>query len=408
MKHEVRMPQLAQSVVEGEITRWLVAAGDVVEAEQPIAEIVTDKVDVELPSPVAGTVLEIVVPEGETVAIGTLIMVIDREGEETAAGSTPVYSSLSADLMAVEQRPAAAVAPAPDAPAATPARPGRPRAVPLARKLARELGVDLATVNATGPGGRITAGDVRRAAAGEPPAPAPGRVEYLPYSGRRKQIGERLVRAKQTIPHASCMEEIDVGALRALRAEHRPIAEQRGIRLTYLPYFASAAASTLAAHPIFNACLEEDQSRIALKKYYDFGIAVDTEAGLVVPVLRDAGRQNLLAVAADLQHLAERARQGRLEPGDVAGSTFTISNVGAEAVLFSVGVINAPEVALLNLHRMEQRPVVESGTVAARWRMYVTLTFDHRVADGGHAVGFLHDFKQRVEDVASWAKVSGP
>ncbi len=419
MMHEVRMPQLAQSVVEGEIETWLVKVGDRVEKEQPLAEIVTDKVNVELPSPVAGTVREILVPEGDTVPIGTLLLRIElsETGAKTRA-STPVYSALTADIMKVDKNPE--VAPAEDSAAekAAPARPpGRPRAAPVARKVARDLGVDLATVTGTGPSGRITADDVRQAAeaapsveavatrapAAEAPAPAGGEVEYLPYTGRRRQIGQRLARAKQTIPHASCVEAIDVEALVAVRAEHKPRARQRGVRLTYLPYLAQATLWTLQRHPIFNASLEEAESRIALKKHYDLGIAVDTADGLIVPVLPAADRKTLLQLATELEQLATRARQGQLTPSDVQGSTITLSNVGADAVLFSVGVINAPEVALLNFHRMEQRPVIVQGGIVVRWQMYITLTFDHRIADGGHAVRFLEDFKQRIEDVASWA-----
>ena len=430
MIHEVRMPQLAQSVVEGEIDNWLVKVGDRVEKEQPLAEIVTDKVNVEMPSPVAGIVREIIVSEGDTVPIGTLLLRIElTEAGAGTRASKPIYSALTADIMEVDKREEAA--PTEESPAEKPAPtrpPGRPRAAPVARKVARDLGIDLATVVGTGPSGRITADDVRRAAEAssaeaaapqetrapttQAPAPAPAveapastaeDVEYVPYTGRRRQIGQRLARAKQTIPHASCVEVIDVDALVALRAEHKPQARKHGVRLTYLPYLAQTTLWTLKRHPIFNASLEEDQNRIALKKHYDLGIAVDTADGLIVPVLPAADHKTLLQLATDLEQLATRARQGQLTPTDVQGSTITLSNVGADAVLFSVGVINAPEVALLNFHRMEQRPVIVQGGIVVRWQMYITLTFDHRIADGGHAVRFLADFKQRIEDVASWA-----
>jgi pyruvate/2-oxoglutarate dehydrogenase complex dihydrolipoamide acyltransferase (E2) component len=424
MAHEVAMPQLSQSVVEGEITRWMVRQGDVVELDQVLAEIVTDKVDVEMPSPVAGTVLKILVAEGETVGIGTPLLFIGEEGESLDEGVTStgaVYSSLTASIVgADEKRQPADEAPAPAAPGGV-ARDGPVRAAPVARKLARDLGIDLETVAGSGPGGRITADDVRQAAAGlqavpedvpaaatpappvEPAAAGQQQLEYLPYTGRRRQIGNRLARAKQTIPHASVMEEIDVTDLVTLRAEQKEAAAGRGVKLTYLAYLVRAAVDTLQRNPLFNSTLEEDEARIAVKKFYNIGIAVDAPDGLVVPVLHAADRLDLLQTAEGITRLAEKARQGGLEPADVQGSTFTVSSVGGDAILFSAGVINAPEVALLNLHRIEQRPVVVGEEIAVRSMMYVTLTFDHRVLDGGHATSFMGDFKSRCEAVSDWA-----
>ncbi|MFQ5349456.1 MAG: dihydrolipoamide acetyltransferase family protein [Thermoanaerobaculia bacterium] len=416
MAHEVRMPQLSQSVVEGEISRWVVQEGDQVELDQVLAEIVTDKVDVEMPSPVAGTVLKILVAEGETVSIGTPLLFIGEEGESLEDGVTStgaVYSSLTASIVGAEtsQQPGSE-APAPAAAAVR--REGPVRAAPVARRLARDLDVDLATVAGSGPGGRITADDIKRAAESGATAPeeAPtaasadaSEIEYVPYTGRRRQIGHRLARSKQTIPHASVVEEIDVTDLVALRAGQKEAAAGRGVKLTYLAYFALATVDTLRRNPLFNAVLEEDEARIAVKKSYDLGIAVDAPDGLVVPVLHGADGLDLLETARGITLLAQKARDGRLEPADVQGSTFTISSVGGEAVLFSAGVINAPEVALLNLHRIEPRPVVVGEEIVVRSMMYVTLTFDHRVLDGGHATGFMRDFKSRCESVKEWAQL---
>ncbi len=423
MAQEVRMPQLSQSVVEGEISRWLVGKGDRVELDQPLAEIVTDKVDVEMPSPVAGTVLEILVAEGETVSIGTPLLVIGEAGESPEAEVTStgaVYSSLTASIVAPgERRKRGAGNGAETAPPPAPPiqRAGPIRAAPVARKMARELGVDLTTVAGSGPGGRITTDDVRAAAAGEadasegltPPSAAEPEaepnVEYLPYTGRRRQIGNRLARAKRTIPHASVVEEIDVTDMVALREAQKPAAASRGVKLTYLAYFVRAAVDTLQRNPIFNATLEEDEARIAVKKLFNLGIAVDAPDGLVVPVLHGADGLELLETAAGIARLSEKARTGGLEPADVQGSTFTISSVGGDAVLFSAGVINAPEVALLNLHRIERRPVVLGEDIAVRSMMYVTLTIDHRVLDGGHATSFMRDFKARCENASDWARL---
>jgi pyruvate dehydrogenase E2 component (dihydrolipoamide acetyltransferase) len=409
------MPQLSQSVVEGEISRWLVKEGDRVELDQVLAEIVTDKVDVEMPSPVAGTVLKLVVNEGETVSIGTPLLYIGQEGESLDEGVTStaaVYSSLTASIVGAEEKNRPRVQ---EPAAAAPAHQhgGRIRAAPVARKLARELGVDLAAVVGSGPAGRISAEDVHRAAEAKQTAPAaapavpepagePG-LEYLPYTGRRRQIGNRLARAKQTIPHASVIEEVDLTDLVALRAEQKRVAADRGVKLTYLAYFVRATVDTLRRNPLFNATLQEDEARIAVKKTYNLGIAVDAPDGLIVPVLHGADGLDLMQTAAGITQLAEKARQGDLQPADVQGSTFTISSVGAEAVLFSAAVINAPEVALLNLHRIERRPVVVGDEILIRSMMYVTLTFDHRVLDGGHATGFMRDFKRRCETAPEWA-----
>jgi pyruvate dehydrogenase E2 component (dihydrolipoamide acetyltransferase) len=415
MAQEVPMPQLSQSVVEGEITRWVVAEGDRVELDQVLAEIVTDKVDVELPSPVAGTVLKILVAEGETVPIGTPLLIVGEPGESVEHGVTrasAVYSSLSASIMEVDEHE---VSPPPEEPvaSATPERHGPVRAAPRVRKLARELEVDLEQLSGSGPRGRITEDDVRAAsqvgaAAAQVPSSAATpseEIEYLPYTGRRRQIGAHLLQAKQTIPHASTMEDVDVTELVALRASQKEEAERQGVRLTYLAYFARATVDTLTAHPHFNASLEEESSRIAVKRFYNLGIAVDTEEGLVVPVLRGADGLDVIGTARGIQELAARAREGRLAPADVEGSTFTISSVGGDAVLFSVGVINAPEVALLNLHRIERRPVAVGEDIALRSRMYVTLTIDHRVLDGGHATRFLRDWKERIEGVHEWGNI---
>ncbi len=420
MAHEVRMPQLSQSVVEGEISRWLVKPGDRVELDQVLAEIVTDKVDVEMPSPVAGTVLKVLVAEGDTVSIGTPLLFIGKEGESLEEGVTStgaIYSSLTASIVGAEESRTAA---APTLSAPPVERQGPVRAAPVARKLARELGVDLEAVAGSGPGGRITGDDVRQAAealraapataasaVSPPPTAAPPpqgepRFEYLPYTGRRRQIGARLAHAKQTIPHASVVEEIDVTDLVARRAEQKEAAAGRGVKLTYLAYFTRATVDTLKRNPLFNATLEEDEARIAVRKFYNIGIAVDAPDGLVVPVLHSADTLDLLQTAAGITRLAEKAREGGLEPADVQGSTFTISSVGGDAILFSAGVINTPEVALLNLHRIERRPVVFGDEIAVRSMMYVTLTFDHRVLDGGHATRFMRDFKSRCETVCVW------
>jgi pyruvate/2-oxoglutarate dehydrogenase complex dihydrolipoamide acyltransferase (E2) component len=407
MAHELRMPQLAQSVVEGEITRWLVKEGDSVASERPLAEITTDKVDIELPAPVGGVVLKILVPEGKTVPVGTLLAYIGQPGESLDSGVSPssaTFSSLTSSILGIDKVEARGTT----SPFATPsADDSTVRATHAVRKLAQEMNIALGMVKGTGPEGRITREDVEKAASSrQTPLPVDSReVEYLPYAGRRKQIGQRLAHAKSVAPHASCVEEIDCSELVKLRADQKSLAESRGINLTYLPYVVCAAVRTLTKHPILNSSLEEEKARIAIKKYFNIGIAVDTPGGLIVPVIKDANRKGLLEIAGEIQSLSTRAREDQLSPEDVRDSTFTISSAGQQAGLFSIGILNYPEVALLNFHRIQHRPASVDGAIAARPLAYVTLTFDHRVFDGGEAVRFLADLKQRLEYPADWAKL---
>jgi pyruvate/2-oxoglutarate dehydrogenase complex dihydrolipoamide acyltransferase (E2) component len=401
------MPQLAQSVVEGEVARWLIKEGDAIQIDQIIAEITCDKVDVELPAPVAGVVLKIMVAAGNTVPVGTPLAYIGRQGESvdaSAATSSATFSALTASILGIdkahETAVATSVAPAPTADRSS------VRAVPVVRKLAQEMGVDLATVHGRGPGGRITKEDVLQAAAlPNVPAAIKDRIEYLPFSGRRKQIAQRLAHCKSVVPHASCMEEIDFGELAEIRKGHKATAAAHGVNLTYLPYVVVATVHALTRHPLLNSTLEEAENRIAVKHYCNIGIAVDAPEGLVVPVVRNAGEKGLLEIAQEIQSLSTRAREDRLDPDDVRDSTFTISSVGGQAGLFSVGILNYPEVALLNLHRIQSRPAVVNDQLTIRPMAYVTLTFDHRVFDGGEVVRFLGDLKQRLEEPGSWANL---
>jgi pyruvate/2-oxoglutarate dehydrogenase complex dihydrolipoamide acyltransferase (E2) component len=406
MVHELRMPQLAQSIVEGEICRWLVKEGDSVEREQAIAEIVTDKVDVELPAPSAGVILKLLVPEGATVPVGAPLAYIGEPGEEWRAGSATskeTYSSLTSSLLGLDQRPANSAGGSPEL---RPTDDTRVYAAPAVRKLARELHVELASIKGTGPERRITEQDVRQATNARANSSA-GRssadIMYLPFDGRRRQIARNLVRTKSLVPHASCVEEVDCTELVELRAEHNEAVEVQGDHVTYLAYVVCAVAHTLAKHPLLNSTLEDDKDRIAVKKYYNIGIAVDAPEGLIVPVIRNADRKGLLEIAREIKSLSTRARENKLSPSEVEGSTFTISNVGGQAGLFAVGILNYPEVALLNFHRIQHRPTAVNGAVVIRPLAYVTLTFDHRVADGAEVSRFLADLKDSLEHTADWA-----
>jgi pyruvate/2-oxoglutarate dehydrogenase complex dihydrolipoamide acyltransferase (E2) component len=355
--YEFRLPDLGEGLTEGEVARWLVAEGDEIAEDQPLVEIQTDKTTVEIPSPAAGTVTKILVADGDVVPVGTVLVVIGGDGPPAAAEATPV--------------PAAA-------PAAPPAPAGRVQATPLVRRIAGELGVDLSTLSATGPGGRITEADVR-GAAGVSAAPEPeGRRERL--RGVRRQIAEHLTRAHREIPAVTFVEECDCSRL------DMPL---------LVPTVLQATAHSLREFPELNARLEGEE--IVYLHRYDLGIAVQTDQGLVVPVVRGCDTRRLEELRADVEALAERARAGTLDRSDLQGSTFTVTSAGKLAGFLVTPLINAPEVGILGVHRISQRAVVRDGEVVVRPIANISVTFDHRVVDGARAAAFTLAVIARLE-----------
>jgi pyruvate dehydrogenase E2 component (dihydrolipoamide acetyltransferase) len=354
-----KLPDLGEGLTEGEVARWLVAEGDEVAEDDPLVEIQTDKTTVEIPSPAAGPVTRILVGEGEVVPVGTVLVVIGGEPGDAEAPTT-------------------ATAPAAERPAAA-APAGRVQATPLVRRIAQELGVDLASVTATGPGGRLTEADVRAAVSGQPvAAPAEGRRE--PLRGVRRQIAEHLSRAHREIPAVTYAEECDF----------------TGVELQMLlPLVLRATAESLCEFPELNARLEGDE--IVYLDRYDLGVAVQTDQGLVVPVVRDCESRSLDELRADVDRLAERAREGRLDPGELRGSTFTVTSAGKLAGLLVTPLINYPEVGILGVHRIAPRPVVRDGEIVVRSIGNISVTFDHRVVDGARAAAFALAVIGRLE-----------
>jgi pyruvate/2-oxoglutarate dehydrogenase complex dihydrolipoamide acyltransferase (E2) component len=355
--YEFRLPDLGEGLTEGEIARWLVAEGDEVAEDQPLVEIQTDKTTVEIPSPAAGIVTKILVADGDVVPVGTVLVVIGGDGP--AAGPAPPAAP-------VVRRPAAPVAP------------GRVQATPLVRRIAAELGVDLATVTATGPGGRITEADVRGSGGSSAGVAPVGKREKL--RGVRRQIAEHLTRAHREIPAVTFVEECDCSQLDPGRL---------------LPAVLRATALTLHDFPELNARLEGDE--IVYLDRYDLGIAVQTEQGLVVPVVRGCDSRSLDELRADIDSLAERARAGTLERADLQGSTFTVTSAGKLAGFLVTPLINAPEVGILGLHRISQRAVVRDGEIVIRPVANISVTFDHRVVDGARAAAFTLAVIARLE-----------
>src|SRR6476646_4802433 len=342
MAYEFKLPDLGEGLTEGEIARWLVSEGQEIGEDDPLVEIQTDKTTVEIPSPAAGTVTSILVEEGKVVPVGTVLVVIggDPDGEP---------------------------------PAAEPERSSKGRATPLVRKIAQELGVDLDSLTGTGPQGRITEEDVRGKA-----GPSEGRRE--PLRGVRRVIAEHMARAHREVPAVTWVEECDFS----------------GLDLEVLvPTVLKAVAESLQEFPELNARLERDE--IVFLDRYDLGVAVQTDAGLLVPVVRDCDGRSVDELGAEVRRLAESARAGKLAPEELRGSTFTVTSAGKLGGLFQTPIVNHPEVAILSIGRIGDRPVVRDGTVVAARVGYVSVTFDHRVVDGARAAEFGLDVIRRLE-----------
>ncbi len=399
MVTDVRLPQLGESTYEATIGRWLKAPGDRVERFEPLVELITDKVNVEMPSPVAGRVVEIVAQEGQTLPVGAVIARVEEDGVQAqAAGTEPAA------------QPAAAPEPEPPAAQAPAERAGVGRLSPLVSRLVEEHGIsaeELRQIQGTGVGGRITKQDVlryleRRTAAPvvEAPRPAaPAAAEQrVALSPVRRAIAERMSRAKREIPHAYGVVEADVTELVRWYTAHREAFErQHGVRLTYTAFFARAAVEALRAFPVVNAQWSEDG--IVIKPHVNLGVAVSVEDGLVVPVIHRAEEKSLVGLARELEELTRRAREGRLTLEDVQGGTFTLTNPGVFGSIWSMPIINYPQAAILATDAIVKRAVVRDDAIAIRSVMHLGLSFDHRVFDGAVAVRFLNHVKATLEAV---------
>jgi 2-oxoglutarate dehydrogenase E2 component (dihydrolipoamide succinyltransferase) len=473
MAVDIVMPQMGESIFEGTITKWLKKPGDKVERDEPLFEISTDKVDAEIPSPSAGVLKEIKVGEGKTVPIQTVVGVIDAAGSAAAApapapaaappkAAAPVPAKAPAPPAAAPQAARPAAAQAAPAAAAPPARPAaastgeRIHSSPLVRRMAKEHGIDLAGVQGTGAGGRISKQDIEAMIAGNgataaapeevqgeeedvvyetpapsapaaarpsapPPPPAAssggqahvalesavprekmyfGNYEVQPMSVMRQRIAEHMVASKHVSPHVYSVDEIDMTKVAALRAKSKDEFEKRnGTKLTFMPFFVKAAVAGLRAFPTLNASL--DGTNVILHKEINIGIAVALDWGLLVPVVKNADEKNILGIQRTMNDLAERARTKKLKPEEVQESTFSITNPGVFGGLFGLPVISQPNVGILGLGAIEKRPVVINDSIAIRSMCYVTLSYDHRVVDGAIAHQFLHKVKETLEN---WAE----
>jgi pyruvate dehydrogenase E2 component (dihydrolipoamide acetyltransferase) len=458
-RFEFKLPDIGEGVTEGEVVQWLVKVGDAVREDQPMVEVMTDKATVTITSPKSGTIVELAGAAGTVVAVHSTLVVFDlgssgaSAAPETHAAPAPEKSEGPAatavgDIkeslpgMDFVQAPVAASKPSA---AASSYFNAKPLATPATRKLARDRQVDLRTVAPTGANGRVTKSDVERtlgrgdapaamhdapAAMHDAPAamheavaahglatapqvvsvgrapsavaaPAPAQRELevrTPLKGVRKKIFDAMARSKQTAAHFTFVEECDVTALKALRERLRPLAAEQGVKLTFLPFFVKAVVAALKKHPSLNQAFDETTNEIVERRYYNIGIASSTEQGLMVPVVKDADRKSLLAVAADIQRLGEATKAGKVAADDLRGSTFTITSLGQQGGLFATPILNMPEVGILGLHQMKQKPVVKNGEIVVGDVQLLSLSFDHRLIDGHVGAAFAYEIIHAIEN----------
>jgi 2-oxoglutarate dehydrogenase E2 component (dihydrolipoamide succinyltransferase) len=415
----IKVPPLGESIVEATVARWLKKEGDAVAAGDTLVELETDKVTVEVPALKGGVLSRQSKHDGDVVAVDDVLGEIDETA--TAPATAPAKAVASADAAS----PARAAQPVSPPPAAAPTE---VRASPAARRVAAEGGVDLAGISGTGRGGVVSKPDVieqansdRATAASTAPAPRPaetpsrqaspparpatpatsnGRETREKMSTRRKRIAEHLLEAQHATAHLTTFNEIDMSAVSALRERIKErVEKERGVKLSFMPFFVKAACLALETYPVVNAQIDGDS--VVYKHYVNMGIAVASDAGLVVPNIKDAHAKGMIEISSDIVALAKRARDGKLTMDDLTGGTFTITNGGVFGSLVSTPIINYPQVAILGLHKIQDRPIAVNGKVEIRPMMYVALSYDHRIIDGQQAVLFLVRIKDLMEDPAT-------
>lgn len=395
MATEIKVPALGESVSEATVAKWFKQPGDAVNADEPLVELETDKVTVEVPSPVSGALASISAAEGTDVEVGALLGIINEGAKGEAAPPAPTPAP-AAKMQAPEKAPS----PKPSAPAAAPTS-------PTARKVMAEKGIDASTVQGTGPAGRITKSDAVNSSAGGkskksattyPPRVDGPREERVAMTRLRKRIAERLKEAQDTAAMLTTFNEVDMGAVMEMRAKFKDNFEKRhGVKLGFMSFFAKACVTALREFPAVNAEIDGDD--IIYKNYYDIGIAVGTGQGLVVPVVRNVDELNFAEIEQTINDYGVRAREGRLSMDELTGGTFTITNGGVFGSLLSTPILNPPQPGILGMHKIQQRPMVMAdGSIEARPMMYLAMSYDHRIVDGREAVSFLVRVKECIEN----------
>jgi len=419
--YEFKLPDIGEGIAEGEIVSWKVAVGQEVKELDDFVEVMTDKATVTITVPHDGVIKELLYSEGSVVPVHDVIAVIEvAGGEETAepAKSAGGTGKAAATVTAASRAPAAVQTASVAAPS-TRAQPGRVLASPATRRRAREAGVALQSVPGTGKSGLVTNEDLENfladgaASVVTPPIlppvsiAAPGKVsvaatgeleERIPFRGVRKKIAEAMSRSKFTATHFSVVEDLDVTELVRIRRSAKQQYAEQGINVTYMPFIMKAVVAGLRAYPWLNAALDESTQEVVLRKYYHLGIAADTDNGLIVPVIKDVDKKSIIAIASELGELAHRTREGKVQPDELKGSTFTISNAGNIGGLFATPIINFPEVAILGVHKIQKTPRVIDDEIVIRDVMYLSVSIDHRIVDGADGCRFLELIKKNLEE----------
>jgi pyruvate dehydrogenase E2 component (dihydrolipoamide acetyltransferase) len=424
---DVKLPDIGEGVTEGEMVKWLVKVGDTVKADQPIAEVMTDKATVEVPSPVAGVVKELKVKEGDIVPIETTMLVLEAGGAASASAPAPVAAKPAPAPAPMAAKPATS-APAMSASSSSsmqfvtpPAADVRVLATPATRRLAREMNVDVNHLSGTGLAGRVTREDVQKAksgngavAAGQPSFSAPsmsmpaaraytstnpGGEERVALRGIRRKIAEQMQMTKHVVPHFTIMDEANVTELVRLRTQSKEVGEKYGVKVTYLPFIMKALISTMREFPMFNASIDDQAQEIVYKKYFNIGFAADTPNGLLVPVIKNADQKTILEISKEISELAKKARDGKLSLDEMKGATITITNIGSVGGSYATPIINHPEVAIIGMYKVDWKPVYKDGVFVPTQMMNFTATCDHRLIDGAVAANFLKAFLKRIENV---------
>ena len=408
MAFEVKLPDIGEGVAEGEIVRWLVKVGDTVREDQPLVEVMTDKASVEIPSPRTGTIAGLHAEQGEIVNVGATIITIDVAGE--AASALAAHGAVAARASG-----AAVAAPAAVASGTAPPTP-RVQATPAVRQLAKQLSVPLESIAGSGPGGAITADDVKRAgpaatpAATKPASPAQAAPtpagnasdERVPLRGLRRKIADHMRHSIDTAAHFTFVAECDMTELAVHRASLTARAQAQGVKLTYLAYIVRALTASLREFPMLNASLDDAASEIIIKRDLNVGIATQTPEGLTVPVVRNADRLALMPLAKEIDRLAQAARAGKLKLEELQGGTITVTSTGARGGVLATPILHHPQVAILGVHEIKPKPAVRDGQIVIRDLGNLSLSLDHRVVDGATGADFLYDLIRRLESPATW------
>ncbi len=416
---EVKLPDIGEGVTEGELVKWLVKVGENVKPDQPLAEVMTDKATVEIPAISGGTVKELRVKEGEVVPIGKVILLMESAKASDAPVTRPANPEPAAPAVAASSKPAATPGPSTvgSVEVYPPVAESRVLATPSTRRLAREMNMDINQIQGTGLAGRVTRDDLLKSngagatAAGQPsfqttlqiprPAyqgPAGALEERVPMKGVRKKIAEKMQLAKHVIPHFTLMDEADVTQLVAMRSSLKDQAQKYGVKVTYLPFVMKSLIATCRDFPMFNASIDDVAQEIVYKKNFNLGFAADTPQGLLVPVIKDADHKSILQISKEIQELSEKARAGKLALDEMKGGTISITNIGSVGGTYATPIINHPEVAILGMYKIVEKPVFVNGEVKGAHMMNVTITADHRLIDGAVAANFLKAFVHRLQN----------